>query len=361
MKLYAKHIRRLANGHFEVRLWRSGKLIKARFATRVQAEYFRDEMILDATMRRHGLPGMVHLPPQLLKVLADFLEAADKRGVAFSTLTHYLCSVNAVRAWIERELRRPKLLAQDVDNAMVHAYIRWRCSTRVSPKAHRPASEAQAARDLVILKMAYRLAQLPRTWTIPRILRRGRGKRVLEPEQLVAFLEALPAGSLARTVAEVHASTGMRPVDVRELRCESIDLEARVISFTARKTKKEQTLPISRTLALHLAAWCAEHPPWPGALVFTIDGRALQKTSLSRHWRRASVAAGISPPIAHIGCLRNGLIGYLLARGEDPYLVMLLAGHSDIRTTLGYARNQQRVAEKLRPLAEAVDEARTGR
>lgn len=89
----------LPGGRWLARLWRGGELHKAAFATRLEAEQYRDAVDLDWRLRTRGLPGIVHQRPLLLDLVARFLAAAERRGLAPATLAYYRYTL---AGWRER-------------------------------------------------------------------------------------------------------------------------------------------------------------------------------------------------------------------------------------------------------------------
>ena len=349
----------LANGRFRVRLWRGGVLYQEFFERIEQARQFRDSIDLDFRMRKQGLPGIVRQRPGLIDLIDRFLETLDSRGIAPATIDYYHYTLAGVRGWISGELKRPAFAAEEFDDRMVERYTAWRLGRRLSDRASKPPSEVQVVKDLTTLRLVYGHARLPVPFKISRRLRRrGPGKRIVSAEERARWLAAMPEGSVERTFAELLANTGMRPSDAAALRRDQVDLDTGVVRFCQQKTKAELAVPISETLARHLRAWFAAERvhPLDGRLLH-LDGRPLGKTSLRCRFRRASRVAGVEPPIEHPGLTRNGVISYLLSQGESAYLVAKLVGHQDIRTTLGYARRDQPMAE-LRQLADRLDASR---
>lgn len=351
----------LPGGRWLARLWRGGQLLQATFDTRAQAVQYRDAVDLDWRLRRSGLPGFVRARPALLDLIDQFLEGLAARGLASATADYYRYTLAGWRRFVVQEIGRPQLAAEEVDDRLVARYAAWRLARPLSPRAHRPPGEVQVAKDLASLRAVYTHAHLPCPWRAPRRLRRaGSGKRIVSPEDRARWLAAMPEGSVERTFAELLANTGMRPSDAAALKRDQVDLEARTIRFTARKTGREQAVPVSAALARHLRAWLAGEKvrPLDGRLLH-LDGRPLGKTSLRARFRRASRAAGIEPAIEHPGLTRNAVIAHLLAQGESAYLVAKLVGHADLRTTLGYARAAQPL-EELRQLTERLGAGASG-
>ena len=114
----------LPGGRWLARLWRGGELHKAAFATRLEAEQYRDAVDLDWRLRTRGLPGIVHQRPLLLDLVARFLAAAERRGLAPATLAYYRYTLAGWERFVRDELGRPGLPADEVDDRLVARYAR---------------------------------------------------------------------------------------------------------------------------------------------------------------------------------------------------------------------------------------------
>ncbi|HVS03068.1 MAG TPA: site-specific integrase [Thermoanaerobaculia bacterium] len=338
-----KNITRLPSGNWQARVRINGKRVKETFATLEQAVQFRDAVELDAKLRKHGLPGLIRARPALVAIIRDFLEAHELRvrakTLADGTLLSYHQRTAGVVQWVTQELRLPGLCADEVDDGLVARYIGWRVGRKLGKKATRVPTKVMVRKDLGLLSRIYRWAGVERRWSIPRNLPRSHGgKRVLEPEQVFAFLDAMPVGSLERTVAEHAIATGMRPSDIFATREDQIDLEEGLLRFVAQKTGKVQVIPFGEDLVEHFRAWRRSRPPAVSGLLYHVQGRKVTASTLRKRFRRAATAAKIDPPLEYIGGARNALISWLLDAGESPYAVAAMVGHEDLRTTMGYQR-----------------------
>lgn len=355
----SRNLTRLPDGRCRVTVVVAGRKTRKTFPGEATARQFLAALRLDTALRDVGLPGILRQRPIVLDLVRDFLADAEARSVAAATLEYYHACTAGPVTWLETVLRRPDLLADELDDRLIARYVAWRVGRRLG-RSRRPASEVSAHKDLTILAMVYRHARVEQRWRKPaRLATSLGGKRVLTVDELAAFLAALPVGSLARTVAEVAAATGMRGCDIRALTWPQLDFAARTITFVARKTGGHQILPMADSLAPHLEAWrdAPRSVERVDRSVFHLDGRLLRRESLRRPFREASRRAGIHPPIQAIGLTRNAVAAHLLERGESPYLVAALLGHADVRTTMGYVK-RHRPAEALRATVRSLEASR---
>lgn len=359
------NIYRLKSGRFQVRITTAdGIPIKESFDALDQARTFRDRVDLDRRLRKHGLPGIIQRRPRLLEMIRDWLGEHEDRvrsgSLADRTFTTYFDLCVAPRQWIERALRRPAIFADEVDDRLVGRYVAWREGSFRSKKARRPASDVQVRRELALLSRIYKWGGVERRWTIPRRLRKTKGgKRVLPSDQLWSFLEAMPLGSLERTVAELAIATGMRPGDIHRLDEDDVDLEHRTIRFQASKTGKRQVLPFGEGLERHLRAWMSSRIRAVHGRVFHLEGRTLTHDTLRRRFRTASKEAGIDPPIEYIGGARNAFIAYLLEVGENPYDIAEYVGHEGLELLMRY-KERYIPLDALRRVSDAMERLRGG-
>ena len=89
-------------------------------------------------------------------------------------------------------------------------------------------------------------------------------------------------------------------------------------------------------------------------LIFTTSvGTPVGARNLVRDFKALLRSADLIPAEIRFHDLRHSAITFLIAKGIDPRTVQAIAGHSDIRLTLGtYAHP---IREVLRDAAEAMD------
>lgn len=350
-------ITRTMTGRWQVRVRHNGRNTSAVFDSYEVAVRFRDEMQADALLRKHGLPGLRQPSQTVLEVLQAFLDRAAAR-VAGSTAITYRDAIKPLEAFL-RSIGRVDLRAAEMDDALVARFIQWRRTHRLSKDARRLARDPMIFKSLKILAQALREARAPQPWTMPtqaRLKRDLGGKRIPTEAQVSAFLEAMPFGSLERTVCEVAVGTGLRAGDVHDLRWSEIDLGTAVLRRVANKTAREVVVPLSGRVLAHLRAWMQspERVAAHDGRVFLLEGRPLTSQSLRRRFAQASTAAGIEPGFEYVGFLRNVFVAYGLESG-DLAMTQRAVGHSDPSVTTGYARRHVPM-RGLRAIVAAVEE-----
>lgn len=353
-----KNIQLLPDGTFRVRFRRKDLNADEPFARLEDAERFKDLLELDRKHRRHGLPSIRTRRDRLVDLIADYLARSEDRAkegsLRTSTLLMYQQCLAGPLKWLEQHA--PGLLASEFRQETAARYAAWRQQQPLSEKARRIGSDVQARKDLAALRRVYRAADLTPSWSIPRRLRRNKGgKRILTPEELLRFLEAMPLGSVERTVAEIEFATGIRPSDVHRFEETNLDWSRRLFQFRPGKTpSKELQVPFDEHVEEHLRAYLgAQVVRRHDRRIFHLNGRAVTNDSLRARFRKASSKAGIKPPIEYIGGLRNWVIAALLEAGIDPRTVALYVGHEGLALLPDYARSY-RSPDALRRASEAL-------
>lgn len=156
-------------------------------------------------------------------------------------------------------------------------------------------------------------------------------------EQLVLLLEQL--ADHQRPIVLFAVLTGLRKASILSLRWEQINLFGRVINLKAKGRKKggkNITIPISGALEKLLI----DLKPQKDGYVFLYQGKPIKSTKTS--FNKAKERAGLSFLTFH--GLRH-TFGCFLVEHSDIKDVQDAMHHSDVRTTLRYARRKQ---EKLR-------------
>jgi integrase len=164
--------------------------------------------------------------------------------------------------------------------------------------------------------------------------------RPLSREQFQILFHSLP-DSRARLIVSLEYWLGLRAVEVSRLQVEDIDRSHNLIHVIG-KGGHERTLPLVPQCQLTVNTYLREHPATSGPLLrsYTRPGGLTPGTVsiIVRGWLKdcglkETAFDGITPH-----AMRHSALTELAEATRDPYLVMELAGHSDVSTAMHYVR-----------------------
>jgi integrase/recombinase XerD len=158
---------------------------------------------------------------------------------------------------------------------------------------------------------------------------------ILSPEEVAAFLEAVP--SVRDRVALTTAyATGLRASEVVGLRIEDIDSSRMVIHVVNGKGGKQRYVMLSpKLLGILRAYWAIERPQRPWLFPGRAGDKPLDPSTLNVACAAAVKATGISKR-ATLHSLRHAFATHLVEQGVDISIVQALLGHSHLSTTMRY-------------------------
>lgn len=169
---------------------------------------------------------------------------------------------------------------------------------------------------------------------VPLVLSGNEVKRIL-----------LMAPSLkARVMLSLAYGCGMRAGEVVRLRVGDIDGEQKIIRIVQSKGRKDRNVMLPADILGLLREWWKERPtsqdedvPGPQRVIFPgYRGRHLSPRQISRLFKQAARAAGITKPVT-LHTLRHSFATHLLERGVDIRVIQALLGHTKLTTTARYA------------------------
>ena len=178
-----------------------------------------------------------------------------------------------------------------------------------------------------------KLAQrLPTTLSLPEIER-----------LMTAPPEGTPAGLRDRAMLETMYGSGLRVSELMALKCDDVDLRARLVRPFG-KGGKERQVPLGDgahdTLTAYLASarplLLAKKPPTPFLFVTRQGGPMTRRHFLvlvKAYAREAGIARTISPHV-----LRHSFATHLLSGGADLRAIQEMLGHASVQTTQRYTR-----------------------
>ena len=328
---------------FRLRLWVAGRIRKATFATRIEAENARDALRARGTAERLGLPPPEEAAPGLtLRAAFDAYlhEAEHARKVS----RKHLNAVRYSRTLIWRGLgdsHPARLTRADVTRFVI--YLR----------EHSDSKGRLIQLTLTHLRAALRYSEIPIP-TLPRIEVPPRAPKTLRVEELRRFLLELQPGSPERLFAEIALRLALRESEVRGLRVGDVDLAAGTLTVTRRKGRagtrgSEEVLPLTATLAAllapHVASLPADVAPDAPLLAWVLksgERRPLRQETVRRSVEDACRRAGV-PVRGGLGWLRAQAATLARTSGESLRTVSQALGHADTRLTLGHYDESNRI------------------
>ncbi len=169
---------------------------------------------------------------------------------------------------------------------------------------------------------------------VPLVLSRNEVKRIL----------AMAPGLKARVMLSLAYGCGMRAGEVVRLRVGDIDGAQNIIRIVQSKGRKDRNVMLPADILGLLRDWWKERPtgqdkgvPGPDRVLFPgYRGRHLSARQISRLFKQAARAAGITKPVT-LHTLRHSFATHLLERGVDIRVIQALLGHTKLTTTARYA------------------------
>jgi integrase/recombinase XerD len=160
---------------------------------------------------------------------------------------------------------------------------------------------------------------------------------ILSPEEVAAFLEAVPSRRDRVALTTAYA-TGLRASEVVGLRICDIDSARMVIRVANGKGGKQRYVMLSpKLLGILRAYWDIERPRRPWLFPGRGGDKPLDPSILNAACAAAVEATGISKH-ATLHSLRHAFATHLVEQGVDISIVQALLGHSHLSTTMRYIR-----------------------
>lgn len=161
---------------------------------------------------------------------------------------------------------------------------------------------------------------------------------VLSVDEVEALLAAL-SKPIYRVFCTLLYATGLRLGEALALETGDIQRERGVICVRKGKGAKQRLVMLSpRLYAVLRAYWAQERPPAPYLFSSKETGRPISRDAVRKAMRQAARAAGIEQRRITPHLLRHSFATHLLENGTDLRTIQVLLGHSNIITTVRYAR-----------------------
>ena len=162
-------------------------------------------------------------------------------------------------------------------------------------------------------------------------------KKVFSDRQLENLISAIN-NNMVRHFVLFGAYTGCRLSEILNVEWADIDFKDKTIIIKNKdnfktKTGKIRRLPISEKLYVILSKMYYEGKE--GYVFLNELNLPFTKDAITKRFKIYLSKANL-PSFFHFHCLRHTFITNLIKKGVSIYLVKELAGHSDIKTTIGY-------------------------
>ncbi len=145
---------------------------------------------------------------------------------------------------------------------------------------------------------------------------------------------------LFRLLVIFLVNTGLRRQEAIKLTASDVDFEKRLVALSHTKSKRVRIIPMNETAYQALRE--------VGAGMFSVIDMEIASRTFGKYVKRAKMTG------FHLHSLRHTFATNLIARGVDIYTVSRLLGHSDIRTTMIYAKSNTDLLKTAVTLLESM-------
>lgn len=231
----------------------------------------------------------------------------------------------------------------------------------------RMVPRAAIRKDLEYLRSLCVWRAVAMEWAVPsrrKVKAPNRPKAKVQPplEQVLAWIAAMPAGSAAHAFSVTKFLTGLRDVELYAANVEDVDWDEGRLRYRerAKQSGEMRTAILLPTVITALRAHVGDRTSGP---LFLLRGRRLADTRLRYPLRKASIDAGITPPIERTAFLRGrfGTLALDALQGKIG-LVSQAMEHAHISTTERFYVDRERDKSPIkRRVAKAVERRAYGR
>ena len=258
-------------------------------------------------------------------VLLRMKQDLDVRGLAKQTRSEYLRYARLFFGYHQHEPER--LGEREIQQFLIHRLVDDRVSyatLKVSVAALRFLFANTLKRPDIALTIAYPKVKS----ALPDIL------SGTEIDRLLSKLEE----PKYRAIVMTTYGAGLRISEVCALRVADIDSKRMLLHVRGAKGGQDRFVPLpERVLFVLRRYWVACRPGGPELFPGKEPGHCISVDAVRHHLHEAALRAGLQKPVTpHV--LRHSFATHLLELGTDIRVIQMLLGHSNIATTLRYAR-----------------------
>jgi integrase/recombinase XerD len=302
-----------------------------------------------APSRRAPFPGDLADAAGFRAFSRDFLEAQRVAGRTPRTVDTYERILRYFASWaIERGIAGPREVTRPILERYQRHLFHYR---KASGEPLTFGSQQQRLAPLaVFFRWLVRQRFLPANpaadLEIPRV-RRRLPKDVLTPEEAEQVLAipdlATPEGLRDRAILELFYSTGIRRLELAQLKLWDVDRLHRTVFVREGKGRKDRVVPVGERALAWLDRYLSDsRPRWiassdPGFLFLSPAGGAIRPDGLTAMARAHIERAGLKKRGAcHI--FRHTMATAMLENGADIRFIQQILGHESLETTQIYTR-----------------------
>jgi integrase len=202
-------------------------------------------------------------------------------------------------------------------------------------KKERKRSPTTVNYHLAILSKIFSLAvdadliEVNPSFRVKKLKMNNQRLRVLSAEEEAYLFQGLSGNELVTDIVTLALHTGLRRGEIFNLRWFDIDFARRFIQVQESKSGKKRLVPMNETVLGMLGQMTKT-----SELVFPSPKTGDKLDNVRRSFKRAVEGAGIKD--FHFHDLRHTFATRMADKGADPFTLMKILGHSDIRMTSRY-------------------------
>lgn len=275
-----------------------------------------------------------------------------------------------VRWCVDRSITRPVELTRPI----LERYQAWLFHRRKA--SGEPLSITSQRNHLTALKsfcawMArsnYALYNAASEIPIPRLSRRL-PKFVLSPQEVERVLALCnvrtPLGIRDRAMLEALYSTGLRRMELVELKLFDLDYDRGTLMVREGKGRRQRVVPVGDRALKWIDKYCREVrpglvvPPDEGHVFLTQRGGPFEEGSLTEHVRLYVRRAELGKP-GSVHLIRHSMATALLEGGADVRYVQAMLGHAKLETTAIYTHVSIRKLKEIHTLCHPAGQGHRG-
>ncbi len=286
----------------------------------------------------------------LVKYKTQFLRVKQNGELSEHTIRHYKTGFRYFFEYlaVANKKKRGKLSAEDVDENFIYDFLEWlergnqniKQSTKkaylirvggflryISKKSNGQYNFRDSLEDVKI-----KVPKMERNY-----LSQEEQKRLYD---YFSYLEACtdPRDAQKVLIAKLLFFTGIRAIELRQLRCEHFVFDDGVYEFVVTgKGNKQRRLYIAASLIQNEILVLSGNNK--NLICATRSGKAMVHSHLWKYTRRIFEEAGIDETGVHI--FRHTFARVLVDKGVNLITIKELLGHGDIKTTQIYAKSNE--------------------